>query len=160
MRTGSLLKTTALYLTTSEGREVVNNLNMQIAEDKVAIIGRNGVGKSTLIRALSAPEKAINISRTEDYFCVYQSLEDNVFDVASCSIDSYFSAFDEKLRYREFAKIGLDESLNQLHFSSGELRKINLVYAKLSQPELLLLDEPTSDLDEQGKRWLLNCLTA
>ena len=158
MRSSTLISTTNLNLSTPEGRQVVNSLNMQIACDQVAIVGRNGVGKSTLVRALSAPETIKSIHRTEDFFCVYQDLNENVFNSEYCLIEPHFSVFDESERYKEFAKIGVDT--DKKHLSQGELRKINLVYAKLCCPALLLLDEPTSDLDKQGIRWLIDWLTS
>jgi ATPase subunit of ABC transporter with duplicated ATPase domains len=161
MQPNSLISTSSLSIKTPDGRQIVDQLNMQLGCEKVAIIGRNGVGKSTLIKALTEQEKACCVQRTDDYYCVYQSMDSNQFNPLSVAKDDVlqrFSMFNEKLVFKEFGKIGLAPVLHKQAFSQGELRKLNLVFAKLNDSELLLLDEPTIDLDEQGKTWLLDWL--
>jgi len=52
MKSNTLISTSSLCVNTPDGRQVVDNLNMQLAYEQVAIIGRNGVGKSTLVNVL------------------------------------------------------------------------------------------------------------
>ena len=87
-------------------------------------------------------------------------MQDNLLDANSSDINVLFSGFDHKQVFKEFSKIGLTSVQEKIGFSQGELRKLNLVYAKLQNADLLILDEPTIDLDEQGKKWLLDWLSS
>ncbi len=126
------------------GRPLMRGLNLSLsAGDRVALIGRNGVGKSTLL-ALLARHARGRVAFVEQEPSAAQ-------DVL------------ERLRGRELAiayeleAIGLRSLrrlLEQAQLSRGERRKLCLVEAKLARPELLLLDEPTQDLDAAGEAWL------
>jgi ATPase subunit of ABC transporter with duplicated ATPase domains len=156
----TLISSSSLTLNTPDGRQVVKDLNMHLAFEQVAIIGRNGVGKSTLVKALAAQETASNITRTENFYCVYQSMSENLFNANSINVYLCFAEFEQKQVFKEFSKIGLAYELDKTGFSQGELRKLNLIFAKLKNADLLLLDEPTIDLDEKGKKWLLDWLSS
>lgn len=161
MQSNTLISASNLCIKTPDGRKIVDKLNMQLGYEKVAVIGRNGVGKSSLIKALAEQETARGIQRTDSYYCVHQAMDNNQFNswnVAKKNVLQRFSNFNDNQVFKEFAKIGLAIDQQREAFSQGELRKLNLVYAKLNDSELLLLDEPTIDLDEQGKKWLLNWL--
>ena len=60
----------------------------------------------------------------------------------------------------ELTDAGLpSDVLSQDTCSPGEQRKLHLLAAKQARPELLILDEPTSDLDEHGIDWLSRLLS-
>jgi len=167
MKAKNMLSTHQLNISTLTGRNLISNLNMSLGYEQVVVIGRNGVGKSTLIKALAKGDSSKGIVCTNNRWIVHQSLIDNVFNHASndefrnnISLLLEFKAWQVE---RELSEIGLNlnmESSQNVNtcLSQGELRKLNLVLAKLKNPELLFLDEPTEDLDRQGKKWLFKWL--
>lgn len=119
-----LLETRRLQATTPSGRVLFEGLDIQLSFERVALVGRNGVGKSTLLEILSGtrePDGGKVLLRTVPHLVP------------------------------QFPKT--DEGL-----SPGELRTLRLDQARRRAPDLLLLDEPTQDLDEEGvavlRRWL------
>ncbi len=120
------LRVTGLVLRTPSDRVLIENLNLQLASgDRVAIIGRNGVGKSSLLEVLAGQELAEQgtIERSGTTALVRQKLKST----------------KEKL-------------------SRGEVRRRLLARALREDSELLLLDEPTQDLDAEGIDWLIESL--
>jgi ATPase subunit of ABC transporter with duplicated ATPase domains len=91
--------------------------------DRVALIGRNGVGKSTLLQVL-AGERAADSGEV------------------MCSGE------------RVLVPQGRELPLHSRGSSPGELRRRRLQVAFDAVPDLLLLDEPTHDLDQAGLDWL------
>ena len=141
-----LVKTAGLDVTTPQGRPLFQDLSMEIPQDKVAMIGRNGVGKTSLLRILAGeivrPEVILN---TSPWF-VRQNL--------GCPGKSLQLA-RKTLNGTELMEAGLSpDVLRQDACSPGEQRKLHLLMARTARPELLILDEPTSDLDEHGIDWL------
>ncbi|MCP4161898.1 MAG: ABC-F family ATP-binding cassette domain-containing protein, partial [Deltaproteobacteria bacterium] len=60
---------------------------------------------------------------------------------------------------KELKELGFPEPSEIMHsnnFSYGEIRKLHLLLAKLISHDMLLLDEPTEDLDERGVEWLID----
>jgi len=148
-----VLEASGLALDTATGRPLLRGLNLSLTNEKVALIGRNGVGKSTLLAVLAGldrPHGGAVVSRS-DRLLVPQAIPVDparVFEQLTACADLS----------DELAAVGLDpeEALRSAQgFSLGELRKLHLVAAKLRLPGLLLLDEPTEDLDDTGIAWLM-----
>lgn len=167
MKSKNVLSTHQLNISSVTGRNLISDLNMNLGHEQVVVIGRNGVGKSTLIKALANGDFSQGITCTNNRWIVHQSLVDNVFNQSS--IDDLRNKVSLLLEFelwqieRELSEIGLSFGIESLKsvitcLSQGELRKLNLVLAKLKEPELLFLDEPTEDLDQQGKKWLFKWL--
>ena len=147
----TLVKVKNLDVCTPGGRQLFQDLNMEISQDQVAMIGRNGVGKTTLLKILSGevdrPEVVLN---TAPWF-VPQELgpTPETIRIARKTLSS-----------AELADAGLSSDLlSQDACSPGEQRKLHLLVARKARPELLILDEPTSDLDEHGIDWLRHWLS-
>jgi ATPase subunit of ABC transporter with duplicated ATPase domains len=158
----ALVEVDAVDMDSPTGRPLFRGLSLSLSSgDRVALIGRNGVGKSTLLRLLAGhtePTRGQVIGHTEPLLVeqepssatpVLQRLQAHAQDEP---------AFERSLT-QELEAAGL-RPLAQLlatpELSRGEQRKLYLVEAKLAQPELLLLDEPTQDLDATGEAWLLS----
>lgn len=118
-----LLHASRLHVRADGGRTLFRHLNLSLEREAVALVGRNGVGKSTLLRILAGDE-APQGGQVE------------------CGVSRTF--VPQKL---------FDEGR-----SPGETRRRRLAEARLDAPELLLLDEPTRDLDGDGVRWLKDWL--
>lgn len=146
-------------------REIVKDLDLKISSDRVALIGRNGVGKSTLLRLIAgelSPAKGrVHVSH-EPYFIEQElctssqrrELEDVLEQISRSGVSG------DRLN-AELLKAGFKKSLQELlkkTLSHGELRKLKLLAAKLTKAPILILDEPTEDLDRQGIEWLKSWL--
>ena len=147
----TLVKVENLDVSTPSGRQLFQDLNMEISHDQVAMIGRNGVGKTTLLKILAGEvDRPEVVLHTAPYF-VPQELGSS-----SESIRLARKLFSPA----ELADAGLPSNLHlQDACSPGEQRKLHLLAARKAQPELLILDEPTSDLDEHGIDWLMSWLS-
>lgn len=137
-----------------------------------AVLGSNGSGKSTLIKLLSglhsATEGTINFKRNEkavpsDQVFNYVSLaapwsdvvED--FTLRECISFQYkFRKILDGITVKEIISIsGLETSADKFinQYSSGMKQRVRVLLAFFTQSDLLLLDEPTSNLDAAGKQW-------
>jgi ATPase subunit of ABC transporter with duplicated ATPase domains len=116
----ALLELSAVSVHAPGGRPLFDGLDLRIEREHVALVGRNGVGKSTLLAVLAGdrqPEAGRVIARCKRHF-VAQS-EDR------------------------------DEPR-----SLGERRRMALCDARDSSAEIVLLDEPSEHLDDDGVAWL------
>jgi len=147
----TLVEVENLNVSTPHGRQLFLDLNVEISRDPVAMIGRNGVGKTTLLKILSG-----EVDRSEVVLHTVPYLVPQVLGAASTTI-----RLARKLLSKvELAEAGLPwDLLSQDACSPGEQRKLHLLAARQASPELLILDEPTSDLDEQGIDWLRHWLS-
>lgn len=160
-----------LNITTKKGRKLIVGLNLLVQEgDKVALIGEEGNGKSTFIKALvnkdyissyATVEGNINIEKPIGY--LHQFLDhgwDNYYIRDYFLKDNPDSEVDYD-KYNEFSEIastfhefGLPASMldgDQLigTLSGGEKVKLQLIKIKQMSPAIFLFDEPTNDVDIQ-----------
>lgn len=154
-------------------KQILKNVNIHIRCGKLTvIIGKNGAGKSTLLKAIlgeiphegsitfknkNNEEKKIKIG----YVPQKLDLENSpitVYDmVASFSSNKPTFLFKSKKLYekikehlKDFGADNLiDRKVNRL--SGGELQRVMLGMAMMSKPDLLILDEPISGIDKNGK---------
>ncbi|HKM19648.1 MAG TPA: ATP-binding cassette domain-containing protein [Candidatus Dojkabacteria bacterium] len=177
MRTINMLRIKDLTIETEVGKKIVENLNLHLNKgDKLAVIGEEGNGKSTLLKTI------YNKKDVEDYCKIYgeihkkgltigyleQSLDSNW---SNQKVGTYFlkEKPDSDIDYTKFedinrilkklSKIGIDPSIldsEQLikDLSGGEKVKIQIAKILTKDPDILLLDEPTNDLDIPTLEWL------
>ncbi|MEM9453981.1 MAG: ATP-binding cassette domain-containing protein [Myxococcota bacterium] len=160
-----LLEARGLYVSTPEGRPLFADLDISLGHDRVALFGRNGVGKSTILGLLAGHARPQRGSVHLNVNPVWVRQEPSPA-VARRQLQRWRRRQDTDPIFaqtlaRELHEAGL-RSVATLAcaagFSRGEARKLHLLDAKLEQPRLLLLDEPTQDLDEAGITWLLRWL--
>ena len=162
---GTLLEISGMDLDTPAGRPLFRNLNILLERERVAVIGRNGVGKSSLLNVLagrSEPKRGEVVRRVAPLL-VPQELTPIGNDVTTRELfGACLCRVSASVLENEFASAGLPtpEQLSLHGASRGQARKIHLAIAMLRRPELLLLDEPTQDLDEHGVAWLDRWLRA
>ncbi|MCL4189011.1 MAG: ATP-binding cassette domain-containing protein [Rhodobacteraceae bacterium] len=152
------------------GRPVLRRLNLRIdQDDRIALLGRNGEGKSTLARAIAgrlAPMdgRIVRPGRLRvGYFAQHQvdelALEDSPLDHVHRLRPEETPA---RLRAR-LAGFGLlsdqaDTPAGRL--SGGQKSRLSLLIATIDAPHLLILDEPTNHLDIESREGLVEALTA
>lgn len=145
--------------------------------DKVAIVGPNGSGKSTLLRLLlgaNEPSKGTINYQVDDKVIKAESIHTYVsfagpyMDVIHNftlkeMVRFHFSFRDpvEGLSPKDIAEIALlSKSKNKeiAKFSSGMQQRLKLSLALCSKSSCVILDEPTTNLDEPSKKWFAELL--
>ena len=157
----ALLEVSELRVDTPTGRPLFRQLTLSLEREQVALIGRNGVGKSTLLHILAgnrAPDGGSVVHRVAPLLVSQDTDDEQMADIVHrlCEREQGDRLVGRQLA-RERSAAGLppfSQLAGRAHFSRGEARKLRLLDALLAQPELLLLDEPTQDLDQRGVDWL------
>lgn len=146
------------------GKTVFEDVNLKIEDGTVTtFVGHNGCGKSTMLKVISGLVKKDcgEIIYERKYRIAYVPEKFPSFNMTAvaylkhmASIDGLFSKSECENRINAMAKdffleSMLDKPMNNL--SKGTLQKIGVMQALLSEPEVLLLDEPLSgqDVDSQ-----------
>ncbi|MFC3932906.1 ATP-binding cassette domain-containing protein [Streptococcus dentapri] len=148
--------------------QLISDLNLVInSGDKLAIIGEEGTGKSTLLKAILSPKLIDNYSILEGkisnhfqkigYLPQALSQKQEKMTVSEFLYDDLdYIGFDFNVFYQMAARLDLDiqtlESRNQNlnNLSGGAKLKLQLAKLAGENADLLLLDEPSSDLDAQA----------
>ena len=148
-------------------KPLLDNVSLGInAAERIGVVGRNGGGKSTLMKVIAgieAPDSgrvakssglSMGILSQADTAAAGASVRDVVLgqkekhEWASSSdireiFTGLFGGFDDHLLDRDFHSL-----------SGGERRRVNLARLLVANLDLLLLDEPTNHLDVEGVAWL------
>ena len=173
---------------TFPGVKALDNVNLQVEEGEIhALVGENGAGKSTLMNVLSgiyaygtyegdiiyngevcqfhkikdSEEKGIVIIHQELALIPYMSIGENMFlgneRGKSASID-WNETYGEADKYLKM--VGLKESSRVLvkEIGTGKQQLVEIAKALAKHAKLLILDEPTSSLNETDSRALLDLL--
>ena len=144
-----------------DGKKVIDDLEYTLARtDRIGIIGKNGLGKSTLINILNGklqPDSGtIEIGETVKIGCFSQ--DDSHMDPSMKAID-YIKEESDYITTADGTKITASMMCERFLFngtlqhtmieklSGGERRRLHLLRVLMGAPNVLLLDEPTNDLD-------------
>jgi ATPase subunit of ABC transporter with duplicated ATPase domains len=131
---------------------------------KVALVGSNGIGKSTLLRILVSLEEADGGKVEINQGALVGYMPQDMGATGSGTILQYLirttNLTEDKLKHRaevmmsgfSMDNVGLDRPLSDL--SSGQKSKVALIGILLTGIDLLLLDEPTNNLDLPALIWL------
>lgn len=144
-----------------DGRTFIDNLDYTLARtDRIGIVGRNGLGKSILIRLLNGELKpdsgTISIGETVKIGCFNQDTskmhpEMRAIDYIKEESDYITTADGHKITASQMCeKFLFNGTLQYTHIknlSGGEKRRLQLLRVLMMAPNVLLLDEPTNDLD-------------
>ena len=152
-------------------RAVLQNLNLSLASGQiVAVVGRNGVGKTTLLRALSGLQKYTGVvnavtpngDQSPDFGMVFQNHDLQLFN-ASVRDEILYRVPNPDLDYYRWllAALGLEpyENTPPLLLSEGEKKRLALGLVLMRRPAHgVLLDEPSLGQDHIHKDILMRIL--
>lgn len=165
-----------LSWSTPDDRAVFSGLDLQFSEERAGLVGRNGVGKTTLLKLIAEEQRpqsgsiaisgTIGILRQSLQLSETQTVAD-LFDVTEAwallrkaeqgeaSIDELADA-DWMLEDRmmvALGQVGLDARPDTLlvELSGGQRTRASLAGVVFGEPDFLLLDEPTNNLDRGGR---------
>ena len=146
-------------------KKVLENFNMTLQKGKVhGLIGKNGEGKTTLARMImgiipssegeifykdqkiefkhTLYKKEIGYIHEDSLFYSWMTIKD-LLDFNS----SFYPKWNSKKANELLGKFSLDKKQRIRTFSRGMKLKLGLIVALVSEPELLILDDPTSGID-------------
>ena len=164
----NMIKINHLTITQNKDlRDLVSDLSMTIQDgEKVAIIGEEGNGKSTLLKTLMGKRLADFTIRGE----IQSDLQSLAYipqhlpeELKKKSLQDYFFLESSDLDYSLLYRLAEDLHFDSDRFSSdqeigslsgGEALKIQLIHELAKPFEILFLDEPSNDLDFETIDWL------
>ena len=172
-----------LHYSTADAQPLFSGLDLGFAAERTGLVGRNGVGKTTLLRLIAgelAPRSGrVAVSGTLAF--LRQSVQpqpgETVADLfgatealallaraeaGQASADELAEA-DWMLEARiaeAMARVGLDAASDAplAALSGGQRTRAALAAAILAEPDFLLLDEPTNNLDRDGRRAVIDLI--
>ena len=160
-----MLKVNNLTVTTLKGRKIIKNFSFVLNDgDKLAVIGEEGNGKSTLLKIMAGIDVSEYVSYTGDIISgdsvayLPQKIDDEYLDQDVLSFITGGEEPDYQRIYELIKLTGLSADL--IHdrvistLSGGEKVKVRIMRLLYNDPDILLLDEPTNDLDLKTLIWL------
>lgn len=144
---------------------VFQNLRFIVRErERVALVGRNGVGKTTLLKILAGLEEPtdgslkwfrgglrLSYHPQEPRFPAGRTVRHILEEAAE---RTGRSAADVEHALSRFGFVAEEPERTPAELSGGQRTRLSLMLQSFARPDLLLLDEPTNYLDQEGLEWL------
>ncbi|HSJ28303.1 MAG TPA: ABC transporter ATP-binding protein [Acidimicrobiia bacterium] len=181
----SALSVRDLRFSYPDGTEVLRGIDLSIDPgERVALLGPNGAGKTTfvlhligILRASGGTVAVDGIELSDDTLrdvrsrvgFVFQDPDDQLFmptvrqDVAFGPANFGVQGADLEMRVKEaLTMVGMEHASDKAphHLSGGERRRVAIATVLAMRPSILVLDEPSSNLDPAGRRELAEILAS
>lgn len=159
----------------------LNNISLSIPKGLFGLIGRNGAGKTTLLRILATTLKpdegevkygGINIyNNLEKYRTALGYLPQSTKLVPQLDIDDFLkyscnlkgiekiNQTSEIENVKELVGLNKERKKKLSSYSGGMLRRAGIAQALLGDPEILIIDEPTTGLDPEERIYFLGIIS-
>ncbi|NLS00249.1 ABC-F family ATP-binding cassette domain-containing protein [Rhizobium sp. P38BS-XIX] len=172
-----------LSWSTPDGRPLLSNLDLSFGAERTGLVGRNGVGKTTLIKLVSGElqpqsgsisfsgrlgilRQSVQVEADEtvaDLFGASEALAVLKRAEAGEATNDELAAADWTLEARIAAaldRVGLDVTpeTHLTTLSGGQRTRCGLAALIVDDPDFLILDEPTNNLDRDGRRAVIDLL--
>ncbi len=168
---------------TPDGRPLFSNLDLSFGTDRAGLVGRNGIGKTTLFKLISGELKpqSGSVSVNGSLGILRQTIQSNLSE----TVADLFNVADalDLLRRAEgggatadeladaewtlesrlvsaLGRVGLDAQPETLlaTLSGGQRTRASLAALIFAEPDFILLDEPTNNLDREGRKAVIELL--
>lgn len=172
-----MLEARELTIETVTGKPIIDKLNTILnEEDKVAVIGEEGIGKSTLLKVINNDDEVREYCKItgevyndsliigyleqsldaewDDHLVYEFFLKENPSESEDFENYEYFGDYSRILPQIGMSPDILDSKQKIGTLSGGEKVKIQIAKLLQKRPDVLLLDEPTNDLDIETLEWL------
>jgi ATPase subunit of ABC transporter with duplicated ATPase domains len=146
--------------------KVLENINMTLYRgDRIALLGRNGCGKTTLLRIVTGEEQpdtgTAKLGESIKYALlqqniVFESPERTVLDTIRYDLELSDSAARNMLAAYKFRGNDVFKKVESL--SGGERTRLRLCLLMQKDVNMLILDEPTNHLDIASREWIEECV--
>lgn len=148
-------------------RDILKNINLEIKPgERVAILGPNGCGKTTLVNVITENIKLTSGEMdlgdlkhlSKDKICYMMQHEELHKDMKVKEAIELFSSHNNKEKSNALLQeFGLSERANSLYrkLSGGEKQKLNLVCSLQNDPQYFFVDEITTGLDAMSRKQLI-----
>ena len=153
-----------------DGPAILKNLSLRIdQDDRIALLGRNGEGKSTLSKLLAGKllpmtGKLVRSSKLRIGYFAQHQVDELFIDESPLAHVMRLRPAEGQPRLRaRLAGFGLgaDQAETAVgRLSGGQKARLSLLLATIDAPHLLILDEPTNHLDIESREALVEALTA
>lgn len=142
---------------------LMDGFTMSVSDgEKVGIIARNGLGKSTLLNIIAGREdyNSGSIIFRRDLRISYLEQMPS-WPAGTLVMDACGGRSDEIAARQLLTKLGITDHYTSIdNMSGGQLKRVAIAGALLSNPDFLILDEPTNHLDVEVTEWLEDYLSA
>jgi ATP-binding cassette subfamily F protein uup len=152
------------------GPRLLEEINLQIEnEEWIGLLGRNGMGKSTLLKLISGeifPQSG-TVARQQNIRVAYlpqevpQGLNGRVGEIIESGLEAISGILDDEHQWQRqrqvekmISRMELEPEARFELLSAGLKRRVYLARGLVCNPDLLLLDEPTNHLDINSIDWL------
>ena len=175
------------YIKYNKQIQVLNNVNYKFKKGKLyALMGESGSGKSTLLNLIAGllnldsgkilinnkdlrkmTNKEISKVRNEELGIIYQSflLNESLTAIENVLLPTYINKIQnietsENKAIALLEKLGLKNRFNHLPFelSGGEQQRVAIARSLINNPQIILADEPTGNLDEKNEKEIFEIL--
>ena len=152
-----------------DGTVALDGIDFELPDgETVALLGANGSGKTTFVLCLAGLLRPTSGSVTSgEIGLVFQDADDQLF-MPSVLDDVMFGLLNrgvpreeaERIALASLERVGIHNGSRRppYHLSAGEKRRVAIAGVLAMNPQVLVLDEPTTYLDPPGQRELLNIL--
>ncbi|MGR4931205.1 ABC-F family ATP-binding cassette domain-containing protein [Bradyrhizobium lupini] len=174
-----------LSLSTPDGRSLFSNIDLTFGAERTGLVGRNGVGKTTLLASISrehipqsgrvAINGTVGLLRQDvqplagakviDLFGARAALDLLRRAERGDALAEEVSEVDWTLETRltsALARVGFDVApeIELDRLSGGQVTRVRLAALIFAEPDFLLLDEPTNNLDREGRKAVIDFLAS
>ena len=156
-----------------DNKEILKNINLTIPRGKIiGLLGKNGTGKSTLIKLindlLTPTSGQILVNGKEvgiDSKKIISYLPERTYLDKSMTVDKvieyfedFYDNFDSKKARKLFKDLDLDTTQKLSKMSKGMQEKVQLVLVMSRKADLYILDEPLGGVDPATRDYILNTI--